>query len=161
MPLPAGSSQPAPALEPVVDPNVVDPANYVSHAIDTVNGGALSGVEFMSADGEIVCGIVGPGVSSAQGMAACTPSTWQSIVPQVYPDTGPYIHGVSMIPFQSPTYLYPDLFSQPARTIPVLPDGKRISYEGMTCEAIGATIECRDEQSGHKFVVSTAAITMF
>lgn len=161
-PQPPVPSEPQPDPEPVPPSNAVNNANYVSHATDTVNGGSLTGVEFTSAAGDIVCGITGPGGSVPAGSAICTPSTWKDIIPQVTPDTGPYVHAAVITRGgPSATYLYPDWFSQPARTIPVLPAGKIIAFEAMTCEAIAATIRCSDDSTGRGFLVSTEAVTFF
>ena len=150
-----------PQTEPQPNPNAVDNAGYVSHAIDTVNGGPLPGVEFTSAAGDIICGITGSGGVAPAGSATCTPSTWRDIIPQM-PNADPIMHGVIVNRGDpSPSYLYPDWFAQPARTIPVLAAGKVISFEGMTCEAIGATIRCSDDILGQGFLVSTDAVTLF
>jgi len=149
-----------PVTPPQSNPNAVNNADYVSHATDS-DGGAITGVEFMTAAGDIVCGITGPGGSVSAGSAVCTPSTWAEIIPQATPDTGPFVHAAVVNRGGIASYLYPDWFSQPARTIPVLPAGKVISLEGMTCEAIGATVRCSDDSTGTGFLASTEAITFF
>lgn len=153
--------QPEPQPAPQPDPNAVDNANYASHAIDTVNGGALAGVEFMSADGQIICGITGPGGVAQAGSADCTPSTWETIIPQMEPEHGPSAHAAMVSRGGSTSYLIPDWFSQPARTIPVLPAGKVIAFEGLTCAAAATDIRCSDDATGAGFVVSLESVTFF
>ena len=155
--------EPEPPIEsePVIDPNAVDISGYVSHAVDTVNGGALLGVEFATADGSIVCGITGEGNVTAAGTAVCTPDSWRDFIPQ-YSENAPYVQAVTVSRGASmSTYLYPDWFAQPERSIPVLPVGKNISYEGMLCTALSASVRCSDDSTGHGFTISDSSVTFF
>ena len=151
----APSPEPA-ATAPPVDPNAVDPAMYPSHAMDTVNGGPLPGVEFMIADGSIICGIK-PDTASP-GFATCTPDTWKGWLP-VDP-SGVAAHGV-MVPSNAsgPGYMAPDFYAQPARTIPVLPDGKNITLGTITCSVSGATVVCKSIY-GFGFELSTITVKL-
>ncbi|MGO4536255.1 hypothetical protein [Leifsonia sp. 2MCAF36] len=161
--VPDAQSQPLPAVpvppsQPTRDPNAVDPADYTSHAWDTTNNVPLKGVEFMTADGNIICGIRSS--DAVTGAGVCTPSTWKDIIPQV-PGGGMGTHAVEVMDgSQGALYLYPDTFSQPARTIPVLPDGKNITLEQITCSVSGATVTCTNFVYNKGFTVSTSAITM-
>ena len=165
-PEPVVEPEPPIESEPVIDPNAVDISGYVSHAVDTVNGGALLGVEFATADGSIVCGITGEGNVTAAGTAVCTPDSWRDFIPQPYPETssytGPYVQAVTVSRgAASSSYLYPDWFAQPERSIPVLPIGKNISYEGMLCTASSASVRCSDDSTGHGFTISDSSVTFF
>ncbi|MGO4534142.1 hypothetical protein [Leifsonia sp. 2MCAF36] len=150
---PTQPAQPSPAP----DPNGVDPAGYASHAIDPGNGGvALPGLEFMTADGNVICGIK-PTTDGAPGFATCTPSTWRTVIPQN--GNGMPEHAVILFTSNAAGWLFPDLYSQPARTIPVLPEGKSIRLESITCSVSGGAVTCVNAPGGADFVVSTAAVT--
>lgn len=137
-------------------PNDVNPADYNSYAIDTVNNGVpLPGVAFRTADGRIICGIFTWGhFATVPGTASCTVDTYKEIYPQPFPDTGPYVMSVMVSPATGTSGLYPDWFAQPAREIPVLPDGKSIRYEGTVCTSGGTDVTCLVTSTGKGFSLS-------
>lgn len=143
--------------------NEVDPAQYSSHATDAQNGDApLPGVEFMTADGQIICGILTSGaVAGSPGTASCTPSTYREIIAQPVPEGPLFVKSVMVEPTGGSLYLYPDWFAQPARTIPVLPDGKSIHLEGTTCSVAGGAVTCIVDATGKGFTVSLVAQNIF
>ena len=161
-PGPTNSPTPVPSKTVGVDPapnlNAVDNADYVSHAV-AINYGAVPGVEFSAVGGEIICGITGEGSEAEPGWAYCKPSSWHDIIAQPSPEAS--VYSVVAIRGERSTYAYPDMFSQPARSIPVLSAGTLIAYEGMTCQASDSSVTCSDDGTGYGFTVSITAITLF
>jgi hypothetical protein len=149
--------QPAPLP---LGPNDVDPAGFTSHAVDDA-GQPLPGVEFMTADGQIICGIADYRPGSQPGDASCTPATYLEIIPQPGLDTLPPVMSIYVSAVTGSSYLYPDWFAKPARTIPVLPDGKTIRYQGTTCSVAGGAVTCSNDATGKGFIVSTTQATLF
>lgn len=143
--------------------NEVDPAQFSSHATDAQNGGApLPGVEFMTADGQIICGILMSGaVAGSPGTASCTPSTYREIIAQPVPEGPLFVKSMMVEPTGGSLYLHPDWFAQPARTIPVLPSGKSIHLEGTTCSIAGGAVTCIVEATGKGFTVSLVTQRIF
>jgi len=140
----------------------VDPATHTSHAIDTQNATTLPGVEFTTSDGRIICGILTWGhLSSQPGTASCTVDSHRDLFPQPFPETGPYVQSVMVEPVTGALGLYPDWFAQPERTIPVLAEGKSITFEGTICAATTGTITCTITSTGHGFVVSSTEYSLF
>jgi hypothetical protein len=160
-----------PAVEPVapaeppasVVPNTVDPSDYVSTAIDYVNGGVpLPGVAFTVADGRITCGILTWGhAGTAAGFVSCTPDTYREIYPQPTPEGPLYVMSIESDPNYGPAGLYPDWFKQPERSVPVLPEGKNIRYEGTTCSAEGGGVKCTHDANGKGFFLTLESYTYF
>ncbi|MET0861561.1 MAG: hypothetical protein ABW091_11100 [Microbacterium sp.] len=169
MPTVDPSAPPAPAPGPVPDPaptrgpDEVDPADYNSYAIDTVNGGVpLPGIAFRTADGRTICGIFTWGhFSTDAGTATCTVDTYKEIYPQPYPDTGPFVMSVMVSPLTGTAGLFPDWFAQPAREIPVLPDGRSIVYEGTRCTSTGADVTCTVLWKNQGFTLSPTGYSYF
>lgn len=168
--MPTPETTPPPTPEPVFQPektygpNEVNPADYVSYAVDTVNGGIpLTGVSFTTTDGRTICGIFSAGhLSTPPGAVACTIDSFRDVFPQLYPDTGPYVQSVMADPVTGSSYgLYPDWFAQPARTIPVLADGKTLRYENTACTVSGESVTCIVSSTGPGFTVSPTAYNLF
>lgn len=115
------------------------------------------GVEFTTADGAIICGIQPTLVAS--GFATCTPNTWRELFPGGL--GGMPLHGVEVTTMKaSAGYLIPDFYAQPARTIPVLPDGKHIQLENITCSVTSGTVTCKNS-FGFGFTLSTTSADLF
>ncbi|MGO4536099.1 hypothetical protein [Leifsonia sp. 2MCAF36] len=57
------------------------------------------------------------------------------------------------------TYMEADLYAQPARTIPVLPDGKNITVGVITCSVSGGTVTCKNIH-GFGFALSMTTVTL-
>lgn len=166
---PAPEVQPAPPAEevsappaPTRGPDEVDPADYVSYGIDTVNGGTpLTGVSFQTDGGRTICGIFSSGhPPTPAGAVSCTVDTYREIFPQPFPDAGPYVQSVMADPVTGSYGLYPDWFAQPTRAIPVLPDGKTMRYEDTWCSVSAETVTCT-VSTGKGFTLSPTAYTLF
>jgi len=157
--------EPAVPIDPPTpaDPNSVDPADYVSTAIDEGNGGIpLAGVAFTVADGAITCGILTAGhPGSTPGFVSCTPDTYREVLPQPVPEGPLYVKSIMSDPVYGPAGLYPDWFKQPERAVPALPDGKNLRYEGTVCSAAGEGVTCIHADSGKGFFLSPASYTYF
>jgi len=166
-----GESIQSPAPEPsepipveTRSPNEVDPAAYPSHGIDTVNGDTpMPGVEFTTDDGRIICGIFTWGhFSTLAGTVSCTVDTYRTLFPQPgLGDDGPFVQSVAADPMTGSYGLYPDWFAQPARTIPVLPAGKAIRFEGTVCAVVAGQVTCMISSTGAGFTLSPTAYTLF
>jgi len=159
------ASEPAvPVVPPAaVDPNSVDPADYVSTAIDDVNGGIpLPGVAFTVADGAITCGILTSGHEpSIPGFVSCTPDTYRELIPQPAPEGPLFVKSIESDPRTGPAGLYPDWFKQPIREVPALPEGKNIRFEGTVCYAEASGVRCVHESNGKGFFVALDSYTYF
>ncbi|WP_141933583.1 hypothetical protein [Microbacterium sp. SLBN-146] len=117
-------------------------------------------MEFRSEDGRIVCGIITVGhFTTTPGTASCTVDTFADILPQPYPDTGPYVQSVMVTPYMGASHLYPNWFGYPERSIPVVPAGMSIRYEGTRCTVSNDDVTCRVTATGEGFTLSPGGFT--
>lgn len=161
-PIPEPLPSPEPEPVPTLGPDDADPADYVSYAHDAINDRPLTGVSFTTSDGRTICGILtwGHGQTPA-GTVSCTVDSHREILPQAFPDTGPYTMSVMAFPNTGFALLYPDWFAQPTRAIPVLPAGKTLTFEGTACTATDVDVTCRTAPLGYGFTLSPTGYTSY
>ena len=166
VPTPPAAAAPEPEPEPfhpTLGPDDADPSDYVSYAVDTVNGGIpLPGVSFTTADGRTICGIFSYGHPGTQpGAVSCTIDSYLDVLPQSWPETGPYVQSVMADPVGGSYLLYPDWFAGPALSIPVLAEGKTLRLDGTACTVATGSVTCVISSTGKGFTVSPTAYTLF